>query len=70
MKVPEKLKELMQQLHYFGDIAEINRRSGYSRLRIQSVIDGDDSSDPEVIEAVAEFYLERKESLSDFINND
>lgn len=69
MKVPEKLIALIKQLHSFGDVAEIQRRTGISRYRINSVIEDDDSSDHEVIEAVALFYSERKEILSDFITN-
>lgn len=68
MKVPEKLKETISQLIAHGDIEEIQRRSGFSRYRISKVIDGDDGSILEVITAVAEFYNERKEILSDYIN--
>lgn len=69
MKVPEKLKSLINQLVHHGDIAEIQKRSGFSRFRISQVIDGDDGSDPDVIEAVAEFYETRKETLSDYITD-
>jgi hypothetical protein len=66
MKVPEKLKELITQLKTHGDVAEIQRRTDLSRFRIQQALAGEDS-DPEVITAVAEFYEERKDIISDYI---
>jgi hypothetical protein len=67
MKVPEKLKILIGQLQHHGDIAKIQQATEFSRYRISQVLDGDDSSDPEVIEAVMDFYKSRQETLSDFI---
>jgi hypothetical protein len=67
MKVPSKLLDLIRQLHSHGDVAEIQARSNFSRYRISQVIEGDESSDPDVVAAVAEFYQERKDILSDFI---
>ena len=69
MKVPLKLIETIRQLQSHGDIAEIQARSGFSRYRISEVMEGEPSSDPDVIAAVAEFYSERKEILSDFITD-
>jgi hypothetical protein len=69
MKVPEKLKILIGQLQHHGDIAKIQQVTGYSRYRITQVLEGDDSSDPEVIEAVSDFYESRKETLSDYITD-
>jgi len=70
MKVPQKLVETIRQLQSHGDIAEIQARYGFSRYRItQVVVDADPSSDPDVIAAVAEFYTERKDILSDFITD-
>jgi hypothetical protein len=69
MKVPPKLIETIRQLQSHGDIVEIQARYGFSRYRISQVIDGDESSDPDVIAAVAEFYSERKDILSDFITD-
>jgi predicted aldo/keto reductase-like oxidoreductase len=69
MKVPQKLVEIIRQLQSHGDIAEIQARYGFSRYRISEVMEGDPSSDPDVIAAVAEFYTERKDILSDFITD-
>lgn len=69
MKVPEKLQTLIKQLFHFGDISEIQARSGFSRYRISKVVNGEDDSDPEVVQAVADFYETRKETLSDYITD-
>ncbi|CAB4140671.1 hypothetical protein UFOVP402_56 [uncultured Caudovirales phage] len=70
MKVPQKLQQTIDQLRSHGDIDEIQKRTGFSRYRISQVFNSDDSSDPDVIVAVAEFFQERKEILSDFLPNE
>lgn len=70
MKVPNKLTKLIKQLHHHGDIGKIQDQTGYSRYRISQVLNDEDSSDPEVIEAVATYYETREEILSDYLTND
>lgn len=67
MKVPTKLLQLIDSMKAHGDIGKIEYQSGFSRYQISSVLDGEESSDPEVIKAVADFYEERKESFSDYL---
>ena len=67
MKVPHKLQKTIKELYSHGDVAEIARRYEFSRYRVSRVIDGEDDSDPDVIAAVAEFYTERKDTISDYL---
>lgn len=66
MKVPEHILILAKTYLSHGDIAKITDSSECSRYEIQQVLAGEDST-PEAIAAVAKYYSEKEELLSDYI---
>lgn len=67
MKVPEHILNMAKTYLSHGDIQKIVDSSDCSRYEIQQVIMGEDSS-PEAIAAVAEYYTQKQELLSDYLN--
>lgn len=66
MKVPEKVIQLISNYKHFGDIEKIVETTSFSRYQIAKVLNGEESSDPEAIEAVIHYYEARKEAMSDY----
>jgi hypothetical protein len=67
MKVPEHILNMAKTYLSHGDIAKITDTSDCSRYEVQQVIAGEDST-PEAIAAVAKYYTEKQELLSDYLN--
>lgn len=68
MKVPQQIQEMAKKYLTHGDIATIvSINQGISRYEVQQVIIGEEST-PEAIAAVAKYYKEKEEILSDYIH--
>jgi hypothetical protein len=68
MQVPEQIIEKVKTYRSHGDIANIvTNNPELSRYEVQQVLAGEDSS-PEAIAAVAKYYQEKEDMLSDFLN--
>jgi hypothetical protein len=67
MKVPQHILIMAKTYLSHGDISKIIDSNDCSRYEIQQVLSGEDST-PEAIAAVAKYYKEKEEILSDYIN--
>lgn len=67
MKVPQHIIELARKYITHGDIQKIADISGLRRYEIEKVFELDVNSKPEAIAAVAAYYKEKEDILSDYI---
>lgn len=65
MNLPDNIKETITMLRGHGDVKAIAEASGYTAVTISKALKTGYAS-PRVVEAIVEFYAQRRELLDQF----